>query len=224
MAQKVAIAGEEKTKIVQAKELVESHETAKRQTDKMILGIKDAKVRAKYLVKRQDARGRFSEMLDKVTVKFMELASEVEGLADRLNPFSSPTSNVKGKSVPRSQFGSDDSMGFLMLAPFAIKGALVIAAAAVLYAAGTYAAAIKKEKDMQAEILSDKSLSTSDKAKLLAVVTGDVLQAKAGAILLPLIFVGGAFFLLRSMAGAKANAVGSGLDAVSRLAQQTGGK
>ena len=199
--QKIAIAGEEKTKVTQAKELVRSHESAKRQTDKMILGIKDAAIRQKYVAKRQQNRGRFGEVLDKVTAKFLQYATKVEGMFDSVNPFSKDP--AKTSSVPRGQVGSyQDGMGFLMLAPVMIKGALIAAAAAVLYAASTYAAAVKKEKDLQEEILKDPKLTVAEKARLVAVISGDVLQAKAGAILIPLLLLGGGFFVFKMMKSA----------------------
>lgn len=225
---KTAIAGEEKSKITQAKELVESHESAKRQTDKMILGIKDAKIRQKYVAKRQEQRGKFGQILDSITSKFLEYASQVEGFFDSMNPFAKKPAASASAGPSRGQVGayagsanafarSDSSMGFLMLAPAAVKVALVAASAAVLYAAATYAAAVKKEKDLQEEILKDPKLSTAEKARLVAVVSGDVIGQKAGAVLVPLLLLGGGFLVLKAMSGARNEALGAGLDAASRF-------
>lgn len=175
--QKAPIEGEQKDNVNQAKKIIESHEAAKKETDKMILALSDSKIRAKYVAKRQENRGYFGEMLDSVTKKFVELANQIQGFWES-----------------HSFFGADSSLGFLMLAPIVIQGAIALAAAAVIYAAATYASAVKREKDMQSEILADKSLSTADKAKLLGVVAGDALTSKAGAILLPLLLLGGAAF------------------------------
>lgn len=164
----VEIGTEEKSKILAAKELIEDLEKSKKATDAVIQKIKDPKKRLAYVQKRSAIRAESSGIVDKLTRKFVEYATQVKGFLDKNNPF-----------------GSDDTMGFLMLAPFAIKAALTAAAAAVLYAAATYAGALKKEKDLQEQILNDPSLSTVEKVKMVASITGEK-TGKVAAIVTPI--------------------------------------
>lgn len=167
----VEIEAQDKSNILAAKELIEDFEKSKKATDTAIQHIKDPKKRMAYMQKSSAIRAESSGIVDSLTRKFVEYATQVKGFLDRNNPF-----------------GSDDTMGFLMLAPFAIKGALIIAAGAVLYAAATYAGALKKEKDLQEQILNDPTLSTIEKAKMVASITGEK-TGKIAAIVTPIALV-----------------------------------
>lgn len=187
---KVAIEGEDKTKIAQAKQMVDDYMLAKNETDRMIAKISNPVIKAKYESQKKSQRGTFSDSVDALTAKFLQLAAQVEGW------FSSPTApaaTTKPIAPKGTAYGEMGLLPLALAAPWAIKVGLVAAASAIIYAAVAYATALKKERELQEMILKDPSLSVSEKNSLLSVVSssggfgGAIALVGIGAVLVFLV-------------------------------------
>lgn len=184
---KVAIEGDEKNKIIEAKAIVDDYISAKTKSDDMISKLKNPQTRAKYELKARQNRGAFSEVIDSATSKFLEYAKQVDGWS------SSALSAVK------SWFsGEDNSMGVIpvvaLAAPWVVKVGLVAAASVIIYAAATYASAKKKETELQEMILKDPSISVAEKNQLLGTVGGGSMLPALGLVVVGALLV---FFVMR---------------------------
>jgi hypothetical protein len=185
----VSLTKEETSKVQNAKDLVDNAQRERQTTDKALSKIKDPKLRNVYALKVRKLREDQDGILKRVTDKFVDAWNSMKSSS------ASSRSEPSGKKgVAPGQVGGE--MGFVMFVPFAVKGVLLAAAAAVAYAAVKYAEAIAAEKEIQKQILNDTQIPFVQKVEAMGVVAGSKTSAVLGGSLLTLLLVGGAAFFL----------------------------